>query len=61
MVRMHRNGRRCSLYSNECHIPKLVGFLGVHVVTRFKSSRPHYYLRGLPIGCRDLCITPDVM
>ena len=23
MVRMHRNGRRCSLYSNECHIPKL--------------------------------------
>jgi hypothetical protein len=23
MVRMHRNGRGCSLYSNECHIPKL--------------------------------------
>jgi len=23
IVRMHRNGRGCSLYSNECHIPKL--------------------------------------
>ena len=23
MARMHRNGRRCSLYSIDCHIPKL--------------------------------------
>jgi hypothetical protein len=44
MVRMHRNGRRCSLYSNECHIPKL-DVAGSIPVSRSIFSTTHDHLR----------------
>ena len=55
IVRMHRNGRRCSLYSSECHIPKL-DVAGSSPVSRSMFSAS--YLRWWNLVLR-LCSVPN--